>query len=231
MNSIDLRSKPLDDPQGGETRRRLLESAGEVFAEKGFANATVRDIVGRARVNIAAINYHFGGKEGLYAATLAYWQGVAMAKYPPDMGIRPGDPAEKRLEAFVRSLLYRTLEDGRTGLYFKLVLRELVEPTRVLQDRIDANMRPMLELMRGIVHELAPGLDHVALHRAIASIVAQAVFYPHCRVLVDALFPEQRWTREHLDPLAAQITRFSLGGLGAMAGRKARAAQDSDESR
>ena len=53
-----------------ETRRRLLDAAGEVFAEKGFAKATVREICQKAEANIAAVNYHFGDKEKLYAAVL-----------------------------------------------------------------------------------------------------------------------------------------------------------------
>ena len=47
------------------TRRALLDAAADVFAESGFRCATTREICRRAGANVAAINYHFGGKEGL----------------------------------------------------------------------------------------------------------------------------------------------------------------------
>ena len=53
-----------------ETRARLLNAAARLFAEHGFARVTVRDICRKARANVAAVNYHFGGKDGLYQAVM-----------------------------------------------------------------------------------------------------------------------------------------------------------------
>ena len=61
------------------------------------------------RANVAAVSYHFGGKEDLYAAALEDCARSAIAKYPPDLGVSADAPAEKRLHAFVRSLLLRML--------------------------------------------------------------------------------------------------------------------------
>ena len=48
------------------TRSSIIKAATHLFAEKGFEGASVRDIVAKARVNQAAIHYHFKGKDGLY---------------------------------------------------------------------------------------------------------------------------------------------------------------------
>lgn len=55
-----------------DTRRRLLEAALIVFAERGFDGAGIREIAERAKANSAMVQYHFGGKEGLYLEALRY---------------------------------------------------------------------------------------------------------------------------------------------------------------
>lgn len=62
------RTKPPVDDR--DTRERLIATAREVFAEKGFAGATVKEISDRAGVNISLISYHFDGKEGLFRTVL-----------------------------------------------------------------------------------------------------------------------------------------------------------------
>ena len=52
---------------GIESKDRLLKAATEVFAEKGYRDATVAEICRRAESNVAAVNYHFGSKGALYA--------------------------------------------------------------------------------------------------------------------------------------------------------------------
>src|SRR5579864_6583558 len=90
-----------------DTRERLLEAGGLVFSESGFRAATVRGIVTRAGANLAAVNYHFGDKEGLYAAVLEHYAQAALAKHPPLGGLPPNAGPEEQLLAFVRAFLLR----------------------------------------------------------------------------------------------------------------------------
>lgn len=55
---------------GEATKARIIETAGRLFAERGYADTTSKDICERARTNMAAVNYHFGSREGLYLAVL-----------------------------------------------------------------------------------------------------------------------------------------------------------------
>src|SRR5439155_25648850 len=60
-----------------EASRRLLDAASEEFARHGYAGARIRHIVDAAQVNLAAVDYYFGGKEGLYRAKLRFLAGQA----------------------------------------------------------------------------------------------------------------------------------------------------------
>src|SRR5215469_4412835 len=69
-----MRRHDTAPPKGEHDRQRtelqLLEAAGQVFAEKGYERTTAREVCERAGTNTAAVNYYFGGIEGLYAAVL-----------------------------------------------------------------------------------------------------------------------------------------------------------------
>ncbi|HTV76460.1 MAG TPA: CerR family C-terminal domain-containing protein, partial [Candidatus Baltobacteraceae bacterium] len=119
----------LKDASHAETRLHLLEAAGGVFAEAGFRDATVREICRRAGANIAAVNYHFGDKETLYLEVLRYAHGKALEKYPPLLDVPADAPPEKKLHAFVHSLLLRNFDKGPTAWHGKVMLREMIEPT------------------------------------------------------------------------------------------------------
>jgi len=112
------------------TAERLLAAAGEVFAEHGFHHATIRDICGRAGSNVAAVNYHFGDKERLYATVLEYADRCMNEEHPIDAESGAGLTPEQRLRELVVRLLRRIFAVGRTGWYARLMARELVDPSK-----------------------------------------------------------------------------------------------------
>src|SRR5438445_5532724 len=106
------------------TEQRLIEAAGAVFAEKGFRAATIREIIHRAKANIAAVNYHFGDKEGLYAAVFRCAKQACAEKHPfVDASAGRAASPRRRLHQIVHSLLLRMLDQGRPAWQWKLMAR------------------------------------------------------------------------------------------------------------
>jgi AcrR family transcriptional regulator len=197
-----------------ETRCQLLEAAGGVFAEFGFRNATIREICRRAGANVAAVNYHFGDKETLYAEVLRHSQQKAFEKYPPLLGVAANAPPEKKLRAFIQSFLLRIFDSGSTAWFGKMMSREMVEPTEALDLLVKERMRPMADLLRSLVAEILgcpSNAENVRL--CCFSIVSQCVFFHHCRTMISRLFPEQRLDAPAVEQLAGHITRFSLAAM------------------
>jgi AcrR family transcriptional regulator len=211
-------------PDQAATRERLLEIAGEVFAEQGFRNATVREICHRAGANIASINYHFGDKERLYGEVMRDTHRAAMSKYPPDLGVAPDAPAPLRLHAFVRSFLLRIFDDGRPAWHGKLIAREIADPTPALEKMVDEGVRPNFLAIRSIVTELLGGSPPPERVRYCAwSVVAQCLFYFYARPVITRIHPSQSFAVDEIERIARHITDFSLAAMKAERARTAKA--------
>lgn len=208
---------PVESDVAGrdETRRQLLEAAGEVFAEAGFRDATVREICRRAGANIAAVNYHFGDKETLYLEVLRYAHGKALEKYPPLLGLTDDAPPEKKLRAFIHSLLLRIFDKGPTAWHGKLMSREMIEPTGALDSMVEERMRPMSDQLWKIVADvLGCPLNDERVRLCALSVVSQCVFYHHCRPVVARLLPKQLPDDSaSIERLADHIANFSLAAM------------------
>ena len=199
----------------------MLEAAGEVFADRGYTKATIRQICRRAGANVAAIKYYFGDKERLYREVINHWAEISLEKYPPDLRLTGDATAEERLGAFVRSFLFRLLDNSQPGWHGKLMAREMTEPTRALIDLIDAVYRPLTERLETIVRELiGPPATVEITRRCTQSVLGQCTFYRHARPVIQRMTPEQRFESDDIEQLAKHITEFSLAGIRQMTGRQ-----------
>ena len=173
----------------------------------------------RTSANVAAVNYHFGNKETLYAEVLRYAHGKALEKYPPLLDVAADAPPEQKLRAFVLSLLLRIFDQGPDAWHGRLISREMIEQSPALDALVEERMRPMARRLWGIVAEI---LDRPANDERVGlcamSVVSQCVFYHHCRPVISRLFPRQL-PRDvaSIERLADHITRFSVAAMKASA--------------
>lgn len=203
------------------TEQRLLDAAGEVFAEFGFRAATVRQICEKAGANIAAVNYHFGDKEGLYLAVLRSVPDAHAEKYPPHSGLSRNATPEQQLRGYVQALLQRVFDPGRPGWHAKLIAREMAEPTRALGTLLEDLARPLHRELADIVRRLlgSRATDEI-VRLAALSVMGQCVYYHHARAVMRHLYPEQGYGAGDITRLADHITEFSLAGVREFARRK-----------
>ena len=194
-----------------ETRERLLEAAGEVFAECGFRAATIRGICERAKANVAAVNYHFGEKKELYRAVFDYARDYAPRFQQP---VLSAGPAEQQLHAFIHTTLTRYFDQGRPAWLGKLIAQEMIDPTNMLDKLVTHQIRPNAERLKAIVRELiGRKVDEETLWLCVFSVVAQWLYYFHCGQVLKRLNPDQRFGPAEVQRLADHITKFSITAL------------------
>jgi AcrR family transcriptional regulator len=196
------------------SRDRILLAAVEIFAERGFRDATVRGICAQAGVNAASVNYYFGSKEKLYAEALSFAFRQANQRYPLSEALDTSQPAETRLTAFVLVLLHKLLDQTELGHHGKLIAHEIANPTNALTAIIESAIAPQFCLLRELIPPLlGPGRSDLDIHRCILSIVGQCLMYKHSRSIIDHICPEVVASAEEIERTAAHIARFSLAGL------------------
>ncbi len=199
-----------------DTKARLLEAATQVFGSRGFQRATVREICRLAGANVAAVNYHFRDKAGLYQAVLEEMHHRALEKYPPES---PADasPAE-RLHRFIEHLIFKLFDADLTDYRFRIMAWEMIEPTPALDALVAKVIQPLSQRLQAIVQDLlgsAASAERVRLCQL--SIIGQCVYHRQCQAVISRLFPEQHYNLADLRRLAEHITRFSLQALQGLA--------------
>jgi AcrR family transcriptional regulator len=209
---------PDPAPLPDETRTRLLHAAGDIFSDVGFRRATVRDICNRAGANIAAVNYHFGDKEGLYAEVVKSGFALGIEKYPVDMAVPPNATPEQRLLGFVRSFMYRTLGQGDHARSGRIMVWEMVEPTAVLDALFNERIRFLYALLESIVRDLlGPAATPERIRLGCASVLGQCTFYRLGATILSKLQPgaTTNLPAERIEALAEHVTFLTASGLRA----------------
>ncbi len=206
---------PESESDDASTRARLIEAAGQVFADEGFRNATVREICRRAGANVAAVNYHFGGKQALYNAALRLHMDEAARKYPLDAS--PDASPRERLTVFVTNLLRRIIEKGPDTWHGRLMMREMAEPTEYTDEHVERFVRPALATLNAIVSDWLDGGDAPPelRRRLVQSVVGQVMFFYHGRQVMARIHPDLPWDAAEAERAAAHIVAFSAAGIEA----------------
>lgn len=199
------------------TRDKIIDAAGEVFGRCGYKAATVREICKKADVNVAAVNYYFQGKEGLYREVTRDMIAKTFERYPVMVETDAGKPPDQRLLIFIRAVLFRLLApDGLSGYPGKgqLVARELADPSPILDGIIEDYIRPTAGTLGAIVLELlGPAATEKSVMKCQVSVIGQCFHYALARPILTRLTRFEFSDQGIIEELALHITRFSLAGI------------------
>jgi TetR/AcrR family transcriptional regulator, regulator of cefoperazone and chloramphenicol sensitivity len=209
-----MRKQRID---GQETRQNLLAAASEIFAKKGFRDATIAEICRQARANVAAANYHFGGKEALYTESWRFAFEKSLKTYPPDGGIGEGAPIEEQLRGRILAIMRRVIDPKSYEL--DIFYNEMANPTGLLAGTVQQSIEPIFRGLAAIVRELlGQQPDEQQVRLCLMSIRAQC-FGPLMRERrrkissSDPLPASSEWNLDDLEILVDHVTRFSLAGI------------------
>lgn len=195
-------------------RERLLEAAGEIFAEKGFKGATVREIIDRAGANIAAVNYYFRDKERLYIEAVKH---AACGDPEEPLPAWPeGTPPAAKLREIIHFQLLKFIDPKRPAWLSRLIMRELTQPSEACAELVREYIEPRSKVLFSVLRELLPpNTPRRKVFLTMFSIVGQCHFYCSHKPIIRLLIGEDDYQRLDPSTLAEHITQFTLRALGA----------------
>ena len=211
-------------PGGDESRSRILESAGKLFAERGFNGVSTRELAKAAGVNVSAIAYYFRGKKGLYRAvfnqliedTNPFFQPTA-AYIRKSVKNANGDPEKlaNLTKWLISRLLTGVLKNDQMYWQMGLMLREYHQPTDGFSILLEHRVHPMHDAVAGLV-SAATGkvIDESQTLLLTCCLIGQCMAFGAARGLVLARLDWKTFDEGNLPLVIDTVTQVALSMLG-----------------
>src|SRR5581483_5358543 len=195
------------------TRARIMKAAERLFAEHGYDGTSIRAIVAKARVNQAAINYHFGGKDALYREVLR----TAFRALTEDQLSHADDvkevPREIALTAFIRRQLRPLSARDELSRHMRIFNWETVRPTAVFRNLLSEDAAPFMGLALDLMRRFLPEADRRTLLVAAIWLLGQCSVFTRNREQLAGPPIDLALDDAAVDWLAQAISRWVVGGL------------------
>jgi AcrR family transcriptional regulator len=207
------------------TREKILNAAESLFAERGFRGTSIRRITTLAGCNLAAVNYHFGGKAGLYREMFrrrleaVREQRLGEVRRTLDTA-RPRPGLEDLLRAFTTAFLATHRDQNGDHRLMLLFSRELLDPhlpPGLLRREL---VKPMNDGLVAAIRSIGYEVDGPAGRRSIESLIAQLVHIVRMRAAHLGTGPGGRG--DDLRGVIDHIVRFSTAGMRACVNTRVR---------
>lgn len=201
-----------------DTRAILLEVAEKLFLSKGYEHVRVREITDAARVNIAAVNYHFNGKDNLYRTVLRNrLRDIARRRIDRINQVVAEAPSKtpeltEIISAFVRSFFDDVSASSEHKRHLAMVYREM-SPDAVAPDLVASELAtPINSCLRKAIILTRPYLSNSHAAFCASSITGQVLHFIFMRDIFRPLV-EPATDTEYIEVIIQHITEFSLRGI------------------
>ena len=186
-----------------------------LFGERGFKKVTVREICHEARANVAAVNYHFGDKLGLYREVLQSAIDGMRGTNERAREAGKGQSPQEQLRRYLHIFLARILNPESETIH-RLITREVNDPTPAFDTLVEQGLRPRIEYLSGVVSEIMKcDRKDPRVLRCVGSVQAQVVTYMKNPIAARLGFGLKQ-TPEFIEQAAEHIATFSIAGIRAI---------------
>jgi TetR/AcrR family transcriptional regulator, regulator of cefoperazone and chloramphenicol sensitivity len=208
-----------ESTRDAETRERLLDVGTRLFSEQGYHHVTVRDICREAHANVAAVNYYFDGKLGLYTE-IVRGAIATVRESDPTVAASAGSSAEERIRHYVRTYVPRLAKPQGPAVWMqKLMSHETHEPTPLAPWIAEQVILPRVRYLSDAIAELLGcPIDDPRVVRCVMSLQAQCLFYLPSRFRSAAFHEWEAMVDADVDAIAEHIAAFTLAGIAHLAG-------------
>nr|WP_297461231.1 TetR/AcrR family transcriptional regulator [uncultured Halomonas sp.] len=164
-----------------DTVTRILDTAEVLFAERGFAETSLRNITSKAKVNLAAVNYHFGSKKSLIQAVFARYLDPFTERFHAaldDLEAHYGDqpiPLEVLLESMAQTVLEVPAERNSLKVFMRLLGLAYTQAQghlrRYIQEHYGSVFTRFVELVRRATPDLPDSERFWRLHFMLGTVI------------------------------------------------------------
>jgi AcrR family transcriptional regulator len=204
-----------------DARGRLIDSAIELFAKKGYEGTSVRDLATAAGVNVAAVSYHFGSKDALYHEALRACL-APCAEMRERMQAHLDVALRKKSRAAAENALRGCIQDflevlvSPAARHSHLVMREQSEGKPRFEPVIREFFQPVGSILQQVILMLAPGLSHMQVFMTISGIIGQCLHTYKARASYRVLAGVDSHSPEYISMVSKHMSHMVALGLRGM---------------
>ena len=198
------------------TRQRILGAAEELFAEHGFAGTSLRQVTSAARVNLAAVNYHFGSKDNLIEEVFRSRLDELSRRRLERLAEleAAGDASlESILEAFITPALELSLDREGGSLFMRVLARAFAEHNGNLRTFLSDNYGYVLKDFVAAFARLLPRLDKQELYCRLDIAIGALTYAMADFGMIQRRSGEPE--RAHREQMTRHLIHFTAAGLKA----------------